>query len=462
MTDKLNRAIASLAGAIITYFVLIFIEGLDFSIIVDLLFSSQDEGYVNLHSLVLIIGMMIIVQISHEAGTFQFLAIRLIKLSRGKPVLLLILFCIITILISAILNNILTVIILIPLTITVSRILNINPSPYILTQAVLVNIGGTFFSISSIPNILITTYAGISFLEFFLNVGLISLIIFPFTSLFFIFLFKKELSFPEEGFKVLKEFNIWNFVQNKRLLFQSIISIITLIILFIFVPSSLITSDMIALSIAIILIIISGLDPKELIKKIDFELIFYLLGIFIISGGLEITGIVSSFGIILSNLGAGNLFLQIIMVLWISAFLSSSIDNIPITKVLTPVIGSMSEGVSLIDKNQLFYSLSIGANWGDNLTPLGDNILVINLAEQNNRPISFKQFFKLGFCTTIYQLIIVTIYFTLIFQFIIGMVIIITISIMIAIFYLLQKYGPNSMKIKIDKIITKFKNIIIK
>jgi len=219
---------------------------------------------------------------------------------------------------------------------------------------------------------------------------------------------------------------------------------------------------MIALSIAIILIIISGLDPKELIKKIDFELIFYLLGIFIISGGLEITGIVSSFGIILSNLGAGNLFLQIIMVLWISAFLSSSIDNIPITKVLTPVIGSMSEGVSLIDKNQLFYSLSIGANWGDNLTPLGDNILVINLAEQNNRPISFKQFFKLGFCTTIYQLIIVTIYFTLIFQFIIGMVIIITISIMIAIFYLLQKYGPNSMKIKIDKIITKFKNIIIK
>jgi len=437
-------------------------EGLDFSIIVDLLFSSQDEGYVNLHSLLLIIGMMIIVQISHEAGTFQFLAIRLIKLSRGKPVLLLILFCIITILISAILNNILAVIILIPLTITVSRILNFNPSPYILTQAVLVNIGGTFFSISSIPNILITTYAGISFLEFFLNVGLISLIIFAFTLLFFIFLYKKELIFPEEGFKVLKEFNIWNFVQNKRLLFQSIISIITLMILFIFVPSSLITSDMIALSIAIILIIISGLDPKELIKKIDFELIFYLLGIFIISGGLEITGIVSSFGIILSNLGAGNLFLQIIMVLWISAFLSSSIDNIPITKVLIPVIGSMSEGVSLIDKNQLFYSLSIGANWGDNLTPLGDNILVINLAEQNNRPISFKQFFKLGFCTTIYQLIIVTIYFTLIFQFIIGMVIIITISIMIAIFYLLQKYGPNSMKIKIDKIITKFKNIIIK
>ena len=161
VTEKMNRAIVSLLGAIITYFVLIFIERLDFSIIVELLFGSPGlepgEGYVNLHSLILIIGMMMIVQISHEVGTFQFIAGKLIKLSKGKPIRLMIIFCCVTVLISALLNNILTVIIIIPLTITVSRILNINPSPYILTQAVLVNIGGTIFSISSIPNILITT-----------------------------------------------------------------------------------------------------------------------------------------------------------------------------------------------------------------------------------------------------------------------------------------------------------------
>ncbi|MFX1550319.1 MAG: SLC13 family permease, partial [Promethearchaeota archaeon] len=159
ITNKLNRAISSLLGAIITYFVLIFIEGFDFSIIVDLLFGSASEGFVNLHSLIMIIGTMMIVQIAHEAGSFQFIAGKLIKLSGGKPVTLMIIFCAVTVFISAILNNILTVIIIIPLTITVSRILNINPSPYILTQAVLVNVGGTVFSISSIPNILITTYA---------------------------------------------------------------------------------------------------------------------------------------------------------------------------------------------------------------------------------------------------------------------------------------------------------------
>ncbi|MFW9948271.1 MAG: SLC13 family permease [Candidatus Odinarchaeota archaeon] len=167
ITEKLNRAVAALSGAIIVYFVLIFIEKLDFKIIFELLFSSEGEGFVNLHSLILIIGMMFIVQISNEAGLFQFLALNLIKISKGKPVYLLSIFCLITILISAILNNILTVIILIPLTVTVSRILNINPSPYILTQAILVNVGGTLFTISSIPNILISSYAQISFIDFF-------------------------------------------------------------------------------------------------------------------------------------------------------------------------------------------------------------------------------------------------------------------------------------------------------
>ncbi|MFX1427529.1 MAG: SLC13 family permease, partial [Promethearchaeota archaeon] len=222
ITEKLNRAIISLLGAIITYFVLIYFENLDFSIIVNLLFGSEGDGFVNLHSLILIIGMMMIVQISNDVGTFQFIAGKLIKLSRGKPILLMTIFCCVTFLVSAMLNNILTVIIIIPLTITVSRILNINPSPYILTQAILVNIGGTIFSISSIPNILISTYAGIEFTEFFINVGLISILVFGFTLAFFILLYRKDLVIPEEGKKALKEFDVWNVVQNKKLLYESL------------------------------------------------------------------------------------------------------------------------------------------------------------------------------------------------------------------------------------------------
>jgi len=461
ITEKLNRAVAALSGAIISYFVLIFIENYDFSIIVNFLFSTKEEGFVNLHALILIIGMMIIVNVCHEAGLFQFIAIKLIKLSKAKPIILMILMCFVTIVLSSILNNILTVIILIPLTITISRILNINPSPYILTQAILVNIGGTFFSISSIPNILITTYANINFLEFFLNSGLISILVFGFTLIFFIFLYRDRLTISEEGLTILKEYNVWNVVQNKRLLYQSMMSLILLFALFLFVPSALIPPDIIALCFAIFLILISRLNPKELIAKIDMELIFYLLGIFIIAGALETTGILNYIGNVISDLGRGDTYVLFILILWLSAFLSSSIDNIPITKVLIPVVGEMPDIASESIRKQLFFGLSIGANWGDNLTPLGDNILVINIADQNKRPISINQFFRLGFFTTIYQLSIVTIYYTLLLKPELGLFIVLMIAIIVIVFLILLKVGPLILREKLKSIFKKVKNIII-
>lgn len=461
LTEKLNRAFAALAGAVITYFVLIYLEGLDFSIIVELLFGNKEEGYINLHSLILIMAMMIIVQISTEAGLFQAIAVQLIKMTRGEPIKLMIVICSVTIFISAILNNILTVIILIPLLVTISRILNIDPSPYILTQAVLVNIGGTLFSISSIPNILITTSTGILFSEFFLNVGIIALITFSLTVPFFIFLYKKELA-PPENSSVLEEFDVWNLIQNKRLLFECWIALILLIIMFMIIPASVLSPDIIALSIAIILTVLSKLDPKTLITKIDLELILYLLGIFVIAGAFEIVGITDFLGMFILNVAGENLFSQILILLWASAFLSSSIDNIPITKVLIPVARSMTTHNIFGNDLDLYYSLAIGANWGDNLTPLGDNILVINLAEQNKRPISFRQFFKLGFCTTIFQLSIVSLIFILRFYLILGIMIIIIVIVSLLLLYLLSTYGSDKIKKSLSKYINSIRNKIIK
>jgi len=462
VTERLNRAVAALIGAVIVYLTLTFLEGMDFKVILELLFGSESEGFVNLHSLILIIAMMFIVQISNEAGLFQFFALNLIKLSKGKPFYLMSIFCVITILISAVLNNILTVIILIPLTITVSRILNVNPSPYILTQAILVNVGGTFFTISSIPNILISNYAEIQFADFFLNVGTLSLLIFVFTLLFFIFVFKNALEIPQDGIKILREFNVWNFVPNKILLLKSLFSLIILFIMFIIIPPSLLTTDIIALIIALILILISRIEVKEIFSKIDFELILYLLGIFVIAGGLELLGLVQLLGESMANLSGGDLYFQLLIILWISAFLSSAIDNIPITKVLIPVIGTISSDFPPNIGDQFYYSLAIGANWGDNLTPLGDNILVVQLAEANKRPISFKQFFKIGFITTVYQLIIISIYYTLIFNFSIGILIVITIFLVFIIIFILKKSRIKKVNKIIENIITKFRNMFVR
>lgn len=463
-SDKLNRAVASLTSAVVTYFVLILINGEEFSIIVDLLFGTKPY-FVNLHSLILILGMMFIVQISAEVGLFQFLGILAIKLSKGKPIALMSILCVISVLFSAVINNILTVMILIPLTITISRILKIDPTPYILTEAILVNIGGTFFSISSIPNILITTATEITFAEYFLNVGLFSLAMAGITIFFFIFMYKKDFSKPGRRLvDTLDEFNVWNFVQSKRLLYASMASIGLLMVGFVLIgpviPADAVPPDIFAFTVAMILTIFSailGLKPKEIIKSFDLELILYLLGIFVLAGALETVGIIELLGNLLSGISSVNPTFQIIMLVWISAFLSSLIDNIPITKVMIPLVNAMNTNASV------FYGLSMGANWGDNLTPLGDNILVLNLAEQHNRPIKMITFWKLGFTTTLLQLYLGTAYFTFfsIDTYYIGLIMIFAVLLTIGILFIISRFGTEQAKSNISRGINRFRSLII-
>ncbi|MHA1816215.1 MAG: SLC13 family permease [Candidatus Heimdallarchaeaceae archaeon] len=464
-SDKLNRAVASLTAAVATYFVLIFIEKKDFSVIVDLLFGTPADGFVNLHSLILILGMMFIVQISAEVGLFQFLGILAIKISKGKPIALMSILCTISVLFSAVINNILTVMIMVPLTITISRILKIDPTPYILTEAILVNIGGTFFSISSIPNILITTSAEITFAEYFLNVGLFSLAVAGITILYFIFMYKKDFNKPGRRLvDTLDEFNVWNFVQSKKLLYASMASIGLLMIGFILIgpviPAEAVPPDVFAFTVAMILTIFSaifGLKPKEIIKSFDLELILYLLGIFVLAGALETVGIIALLGNMLAGISSINPTFQIIVLVWISAFLSSLIDNIPITKVLIPLVNVMQTDASV------FYGLSVGANWGDNLTPLGDNILVLNLAEQHNRPIKMITFWKLGFTTTLLQLYLGTAYFTFISidTYYIGLIMIFAVLLTIGILFIISRFGTEQAKSNISRGINRFRSLII-
>lgn len=462
MTEKVNRAVLAISGALITYFVLTFLEQRDFSLIVDLLFGTQDEGYVNLHSLLLIVGIMFIVHISDEIGTFQFLAVIAIKMSKGKPIPLMIILCIVSAVFSSILNNILTVMILIPLTITISRVLNVSPTPYILTQAIMVNIGGTFFPISSIPNILITQEVGISFLDYFLDIGIFSVVIFTFTIFLFVSLYKDELSIPKDKAIniLLYDFDIWNVVQSRRLLLASLAALVILMISFFVIPEEYLSPDAIALSIAMTLTFFSRLDAREIIKKFDFELIFYLLGIFVIVGGLEVVGVLSFIESLLKNIGAGDDFIQLILILWIAALTSALIDNVPITKAFIPIVSGISSNNPSLAKGY-FYSLAIGANWGDNLTPLGDNILVLNIARENNRPINILTFWKLGFVATIYQLLFATLYFILIFHLILGLTLIGITGILMILIFILRQLAPYSVQSALNKAIYQFRHFLL-
>jgi Na+/H+ antiporter NhaD/arsenite permease-like protein len=202
-----------------------------------------------------------------------------------------------------------------------------------------------------------------------------------------------------------------------------------LLIFFLIIPADLLPPDIIAITIAMILIIVThflDVDENEILKSLDYQLILYLIGIFTIAGGLEVTGVIDSIDSFLKSIGGGlSPLIQIISIMWIAAILSSIIDNIPITKVLIPIVEDfIPSNVDIETSNKYYYGLSLGANWGDNLTPMGDNILVVNISEQNKRPIRIFDFWRLGFVTTIYQLLIATLYFIILFEMSLGILLI--------------------------------------
>jgi Na+/H+ antiporter NhaD/arsenite permease-like protein len=233
------------------------------------------------------------------------------------------------------------------------------------------------------------------------------------TLVFFYLRYRKRLKYNAEFVWVLQEYNARNFIPNVPLLYRSITVLLVVMVSFVIVPPAILPPSIIALLGGVILVILSRLDPKEILKKIDFDLLLYLLGVFVITGALETVGIINLIGDGLKSLSGDNAYTSIMITLWVSAYLSANIDNIPITKVLIPVVRVMNQGFPGDIQKLGSYALAIGGNWGDNLTPMGDNLIVVALAEKGKRPIRTREFFKLGFITTNLQLFVITVIYSL-------------------------------------------------
>ncbi len=441
MSGKFSRVIVGLSGSLIII-IMMLIESVPMATIIGFLIGTPSNNFVNFFSILLIFGMLIIISICHKSGVFSIIAFKIVQKTGGNRFILFSVLNLLSFLFSAILNNILTILLLIPLTITICKILNINPIPYIISEALIVNLGGILFLISSIPNILISEAIGWTFDQFFYEVGFFSFILLFITLIFLLGCNKTKLEIPDKNLiKVLKEYDPWIFVKDKKSFYITFLMLIITIICFIIVPIIIpINIGLIAISSGVILIIITKQDIKSLIKILDFELILYLLSIFLITDALEFTGLLNYISNFLYYLTQGNPLTTSLLILWGSAFLSSSIDNAPITKIMIPIVDDLISisGIPESLSHGIFASLVYGANIGDNLTPMGDNILTFQILEDYNMKISVKQFFKIGFISTIVQLIGISIYIVLKFNFlffIFGMIILVGISLFFLIYF---------------------------
>jgi Na+/H+ antiporter NhaD/arsenite permease-like protein len=437
--QKGNRGLIALGGATLTYFLLFISNEATTEEIIGFVVGTAADHYTNFSSILFILGLLTIVSIAFQSGLFDFLGFKLIQRTKGEPVALFITLGLFTIILSIIIDNYMVLLIVIPLTIKITKMLEMDPLPFILPEALLVNAAGTIISFSSVQNIIISNYADIPFLEFFIEIGLISIVISLFTLSFLLLLMWRKLQLPKKKVEILLSYEVWDFIPDRMLMIRSSIVLVLVVLSLIFIPTTLIPSELICLIGTIILILISRINSDKILKSIDFELLLYIISVFLITGALGKVGVVAWVAETFKIIGNSNPYLTTILVLWSSAFLSVSIDNVPMTQLLLPVVKSFSGIFTLLEQKNLYYALTMGIGWGDSLTPLGDNIVIMKLVEQNKAHIPFRTFFKFGFITGIFQMSLATVYFTFIqwsfiFALIIGGILCLTL-----LFYLRKK-----------------------
>ena len=434
IAGKMNRLLAAFIGAIIAAFFLLYVDKVNVSIVVGFIFGSENS---NLHTILFIFGMMIIITACKKSGVFNYIAFRLIKLSKGKSRYILVILCSFTFIFSSISMNILCIFIVIPLTITICKILRINPIPFILSEGMVVNTGGLLFVISSIPNILISNSINWSFPEYFQEVGIFSIFLFAISVIFLLRYNEKKLETPENNYiERLMDYDPWMFVASKSNFYKSFTMLVVTILSVIILPLfSTLEIDVISLSGGIITaLLIFNKKFESLWKDLDLELIFYLFCILFVSEAIQYTGILNFVAYGINNVTSGNTVATTLVLLWISGLLSSVVHNAPITKIFIPIVNDISTTGT---QHTMFSAVSIGTTLGENLSTMGDNLVLILMVRDYGFELTFSTFMKLGAIITLIQLISSSVYLVMrisIDMFLIGIIILIGI-VLILYFY---------------------------
>jgi len=385
-------------------------------------FHSMDIG-IDWNVIFLLISMMIIINIMKPTGVFEYLAIKSAKLAKGKPFMIMAIFVVVTAVISAFLDNVTTVLLIAPMTVFICQALELDIVPFLITEALASNIGGTATLIGDPPNIMIASKAQLDFMSFVYHLTPVIILVLITYVISIKFIFGKKMKIKEELRQRVMTMNENDAIKDPVLLKKSLIVLAVTITGFIlhgilhFEPAT------IAFFGAGLLLLISGnKDPRYILAEAEWATVFFFIGLFIIIGGVVKVGLIKWMSIEVLNITQGNLFGTSMIVMWFSAFASAFIDNIPYVATMNPLIIDMAKqlwpnlsGVQLLHHPDLmptWWSLALGACLGGNGTAIGAsaNIIVVGMAEKMGKPISFKKFMLYGMPLMIESVIICTLY----------------------------------------------------
>ena len=396
--DKFDRAVVALTGAML---------------MVILRVMDQKEAFLSLdyNTLGLLIAMMIIVMIMRRTGIFEYMGIKMVKASKADPFRLLILLSITTGVLSAFLDNVTTILLILPITLSVTRDLKLNPIPFIIAAVFASNVGGTATLIGDPPNIMIGSQAGLDFVDFLINDAVIAFPMLILTSLFFAFIYRKSLVADDSVKEKIMMLDEKECIKDSNLLRKSAGVFILVVVGFLLHGALHFESSTIALTGAVALLFLSGMNSEEILMEVEWKTIFFFSGLFVMVGGIVKTGVISMLAKWVLDITGGDLFLTAMAILWVSAIASAFIDNIPFVATMIPLILQMGS-MSGIDVFPLWWALSLGACLGGNGTVIGAsaNVVAIGIAEREGYRITFGSYFKIGFPIMLITILICTAY----------------------------------------------------
>ncbi|MGI6184848.1 ArsB/NhaD family transporter [Brevibacillus sp. MCWH] len=400
ISEKLHRTIVAMAGGILM-------------VLFGIVNQEQAIEHIDFNTLGLLIGMMILVAITAKTGVFKYMAIRAAKLAKGNPVRILVYLSLVTAVTSAFLDNVTTVLLIVPVTFSIARQLQVNPMPFLISEIISSNVGGTATLIGDPPNIMIgSAVPELDFMSFLVNLAPVVVIIMAATIGCFVLIYRKQLVTSPELQAQIMNLDERAEITDVKLLKKSLAVLALTIIGFILHGVLHLESATIALSGAFLLLLLTGEHYlEEALGQVEWTTIFFFVGLFVLVSGLVHTGVIAKLAEEAINLTGGNTLHTSLLILWLSAIASAFVDNIPFVATMIPMIKEMGT-LGITNLEPLWWSLALGACLGGNGTLIGAsaNVIVAGLAAKEGHHISFLGFLKVAFPLMIMSIILSHVY----------------------------------------------------
>jgi Na+/H+ antiporter NhaD/arsenite permease-like protein len=410
ISEKMHRTVIAFFGAMVMVL---------FGVAMHFYSPTEALHAIDFNTLGLLMGMMVIVAILETTGAFQYLGIYFAKKTKGDPWALVVALGTLTTVLSLILDNVTTIILIVPVTLVITQVLKINPVPVLMAEALLSDTGGVATLVGDPPNIMIGSAASFSFNDFLTHSFPIVLVVWLVTLLSLKLLYRRELKEKPQNVDQLMQMNERDAIEDPKTV-KIVVSILCIVVVLFFFHHRLhLAPSMVALiGAALTLLLVSPKkDPQKILEKTELSVLVFFAGLFVLVGGMEHAGVLQSAADLIVAGAADNLLVTAIIVLWVSAILSALVDNIPFTVAMIPVIASLQK--SGVDVNLLWWALVFGVGFGGNGSPIGStaNVIVVSKSEHTDHPITFKSWFKSGTTVMLVTCLVATIAIALFHEF---------------------------------------------